>query len=114
MCCTLPVVDNKKLTMCCTLPVVDKWGYLWASSGAFLYKGTDATTYSVLRFDTANTGNSIRVFKMTHETNVRIGYWSSTHFCYMPALSALPLFDVTSRKADAPALACAADDRSRL
>ena len=51
---------------------MDKWGGLWTGSGTFIYDGSDATTYSVLRFDNTNTTAPIRAFQMTHEANVRI------------------------------------------
>lgn len=57
---------------CCTLIVVDKWGYLWTGSGAYLYDGSNAAAYSVLRFDTGGSANPIRVFQMNHKANVRI------------------------------------------
>lgn len=52
--------------------VIDKWGYLWTGSGAFLYDGDDATSYSVLRFNTADPTAAIRAFRMTHEANVSV------------------------------------------
>ena len=46
---------------------IDKWNYLWIGCGIFMH---DGLTNSVLRIDTNNPGNPLRVFAMTHETVV--------------------------------------------
>ena len=47
--------------------MIDKWNFLWIGCGGFMY---DGSTYSVLRIDTNNGKNPMRVFMMTHETKV--------------------------------------------
>ena len=59
------------------MTVVDKWGALCTGSGQFLY-GSVNSVNSVLRFDTLITSNPIRVFNMTHETQVGITLVLST------------------------------------
>lgn len=61
----------------CGDSVIDKWNFMWIGCGGFMY---DGSTYSVLRIDTNNGNNPMRVFMMTHETKVCNGF-CLTNFC---------------------------------
>ena len=65
--------------------VVDKWGGLWSGSGTFQYDGSH---YTVMRFDTADVTNPVRMFTVTHEANVRTRHCcTSSLLCAPPTLA---------------------------